>query len=101
MRVTRAEYPGQDTKGRPFALVAGSAVQQSSAEPIVRMTDLSGAFSLTDGAETNAATHSHYNIDRETGTVAGTVLVQGADGHSHDSQGGAGARKTRPPTTER
>src|SRR3546814_9500882 len=25
MRVTRAEYRGQDTKGRPFALVAGSA----------------------------------------------------------------------------
>src|SRR3546814_7619547 len=37
MRVTRAEYRGQDTKGRPFALVAGSAVQKSSAEPIVRI----------------------------------------------------------------
>lgn len=42
MKVTRAEYRGQDAKGQPFALLAGSAVQKSSAEPIVRMTDLVG-----------------------------------------------------------
>src|SRR3546814_221333 len=65
MRVTRAEYRGQDTKGRPFALVAGSAVQQSSAEPIVRMTDLSGAISLTDGPATLAADPAQYNMARK------------------------------------
>src|SRR6218665_3762470 len=37
MKVTRAEYRGQDAKGQPFALLAGSAVQKSSVEPIVRM----------------------------------------------------------------
>src|SRR3546814_5962259 len=72
MRVTRAEYRGQDTKGRPFALVAGSAVQKSSAEPIVRMTDLSGAISLDDGPATIDAEHAQYDMDRETGTVPGT-----------------------------
>src|SRR3546814_5523008 len=95
MRVTRAEYRGQDTKGRPFALVAGSAVQQSSAEPIVRMTDLSGAIILTDGPATIAAEHAQYNMDSETVTVPGTVLVKGADGYSIDAQGVAGDLKTR------
>src|SRR3546814_3229553 len=28
MKVTRAEYRGQDSKGQPFALLAGSAVQK-------------------------------------------------------------------------
>ena len=95
MRVTRAEYRGQDTKGRPFALVAGSAVQKSSAEPIVRMTDLSGAISLTDGPATIAAEHAQYDMDSETVTVPGTVLVKGADGYSIDAQGVAVNLKTR------
>src|SRR5690606_11595531 len=95
MRVTRAEYRGQDTKGRPFALVAGSAVQKSSAEPIVRMTDLSGAISLTDGPATIAAEHAQYNMDSETVTVPGTVLVKSADGYRIDAQGVAVDLKTR------
>src|SRR3546814_10060578 len=86
MRVTRAEYRGQDTKGRPFALVAGSAVQKSSAEPIVRMTDLSGAISLDDGPATIAAEHAQYDMDSETVTVPGTVLVKGADGYSRSEE---------------
>src|SRR5690606_35209767 len=49
MKVTRAEYRGQDSKGQPFALIAGSAVQKSSAEPIVRLSQLSGAIRLDDG----------------------------------------------------
>ena len=36
MKVVRAEYRGQDTKGQPFALIADSAVQKSSAEQIGR-----------------------------------------------------------------
>ena len=95
MRVTRAEYRGQDTRGRPFALVAGSAVQKSSAEPIVRMTDLSGAISLEDGPATIAAQHAQYNMDNETVTVPGTVLVKGADGYRIDAQGVAVDLKTR------
>src|SRR3546814_5444606 len=82
MRVTRAEYRGQDTKGRPFALLAGSAVQQSSAEPIVRMTDLTGSISLTDGPATIAAEHSQHQRDSATVNMPGQVLVQGADGSS-------------------
>jgi lipopolysaccharide export system protein LptC len=85
MKVTRAEYRGQDSKGQPFALLAGSAVQKSSAEPIVRMTDLSGAIKLTDGPATIVAKDSAYNMDTEKVAVPGLVQVKGADGYRIDA----------------
>ncbi len=85
MKVTRAEYRGQDGKGQPFALLAGSAVQKSSAEPIVRMTDLSGAIKLSDGPATIVAKDSAYNMDTEKVAVPGLVQVKGADGYRIDA----------------
>ena len=85
MNVTRAEYRGQDGKGQPFALLAGSAVQKSSAEPIVRMTDLSGAIKLSDGPATIVAKDSAYNMDTEKVAVPGLVQVKGADGYRIDA----------------
>jgi lipopolysaccharide export system protein LptC len=85
MKVTRAEYRGQDAKGQPFALLAGSAVQKSSAEPIVRMTDLSGAIRLTDGPATIVARDSAYNMDTEKVAVPGLVQVKSADGYRIDA----------------
>lgn len=85
MKVTRAEYRGQDSKGQPFALIAGSALQKSSAEPIVRLTDLSGAIRLADGPATIAATAAQYDMDSETVAVPGLVKVTGADGYRIDA----------------
>lgn len=85
MKVTRAEYRGQDSKGQPFALLAGSAVQKSSAEPIVRMQELSGAIRLKDGPATIAATEGQYNMDTEKVSVPGTVKVRSADGYAIDA----------------
>lgn len=82
MRVTRAEYRGQDSKGQPFALVAGSAVQKSSAEPVVEMNDLSGAIRLADGPATIVAAYGSYNMDSESVTFPKTVTVKSADGYS-------------------
>ncbi|WP_374524730.1 LPS export ABC transporter periplasmic protein LptC [Sphingopyxis sp.] len=85
MKVTRAEYRGQDSKGQPFALLAGSAVQKSSAEPIVRMQDLSGAIRLKDGPATIAAAAGQYDMDTEKVSVPGTVKVRSADGYAIDA----------------
>ena len=85
MKVTRAEYRGQDAKGQPFALLAGSAVQKSSVEPIVRMTDLSGAIRLTDGPATIVARNSAYNMETEKVAVPGLVQVKGAGGYRIDA----------------
>ncbi|RYD42147.1 MAG: LPS export ABC transporter periplasmic protein LptC [Sphingomonadales bacterium] len=95
MKVTRAEYRGQDAKGQPFALLAGSAVQKSSAEPIVRMTDLSGAIRLNDGPATIVAKQSAYNMDTEKVDVPGLVQVRSANGYRIDASNVAVDLKTR------
>ena len=95
MKVTRAEYRGQDAKGQPFALLAGSAVQKSSAEPIVRMTDLSGAIKLADGPATIVAEDSAYNMDTEKVAVPGLLRVKSAGGYRIDASNVAVDLKTR------
>ncbi|MBJ7439829.1 MAG: LPS export ABC transporter periplasmic protein LptC [Sphingopyxis sp.] len=95
MKVTRAEYRGQDAKGQPFALLAGSAVQKSSAEPVVRMTDLSGAIRLTDGPATIVARNSAYNMETEKVAVPGLVQVKSAGGYRIDASNVSIDLKTR------
>ncbi|WP_137753447.1 LPS export ABC transporter periplasmic protein LptC [Sphingopyxis sp. L1A2A] len=95
MKVTRAEYRGQDAKGQPFALLAGSAVQKSSAEPIVRMSDLSGAIRLADGPATIVARNSAYNMETEKVAVPGMVQVKSAGGYRIDASNVSIDLKTR------
>lgn len=95
MRVTRAEYRGQDNKGQPFALLAGSAVQKSSAEPIVRMEQLSGAINLNSGPATIAALAGAYNMDLQEVQVPGLVKLRGADGYLIDATNVAISLKNR------
>ena len=95
MKVVRAEYRGQDTKGQPFALIADSAVQKSSAEPIVRMSQLSGAIKLNDGPATIAAIEGQYNMDTEQVSVPGTVKVRSANGYRLDASNVAIDLKSR------
>ncbi|WP_432768525.1 MAG: LPS export ABC transporter periplasmic protein LptC [Sphingopyxis sp.] len=95
MKVTRAEYRGQDGKGQPFALLAGSAVQKSSAEPVVRLTDLSGAIRLADGPATIAATAAQYDMETEKMLVPGAVRVNSAEGYRIDATNVSVDLKTR------
>jgi len=95
MKVTRAEYRGQDSKGQPFALLAGSAVQQSSAEPVVKINELSGAIKLADGPATIAAANGAYNMDTEKVDVPGTVKVRSAGGYRIDASNVAVDLKSR------
>jgi lipopolysaccharide export system protein LptC len=81
MRVERATYRGQDAKGQPFALMAASAVQKSSSDPVVRMTDLSGAIRLVDGPATIFAANGAYDMRREQVAVAGPIRVTAASGY--------------------
>ena len=81
MRVERATYRGQDAKGQPFALMAASAVQKSSSDPVVRMTDLSGAIRLADGPATIVAAKGSYNMRREQVGVTGPITVAAAGGY--------------------
>ncbi|NCQ47997.1 MAG: LPS export ABC transporter periplasmic protein LptC, partial [Sphingomonadales bacterium] len=81
MRVTEALYRGEDSEGRPFSLKAGSAVQKSSSEAIVELSDLSARILLTDGPAQIRASGGRYDMDQEKVRVPGPVQVEAASGY--------------------
>ncbi len=81
MRVTRADYRGQDTKGQPFRLTAASAVQQSSQDPIVRLTALGARVALADGPAAVVAPRGRYDMSAERLAIDGDVLFRDATGY--------------------
>ena len=80
MRVSNALYRGEDSKGRPFSLRAGSAVQKSSDEPILRMTDLSGRLLMDNGPASIVAGRGLYDMREEKVRVEGPMSFAGGDG---------------------
>ena len=76
MRLMTALYRGEDGEGRPFSLRAGSAVQKSSAEQVLNMTDLSGRIMLTDGPASIIAGQGLYDLNKESMRVNGPLSVQ-------------------------
>lgn len=81
LRVDNAMYRGQDSKGRPFSLSAGSAVQASASEPVVRMSNLTARLLLADGPAVLNAPAGHYDIDKEVVAVDGVMRFTAADGY--------------------
>jgi lipopolysaccharide export system protein LptC len=80
MRVSNALYRGEDSKGRAFTLSAGSAVQKSSKEPILRMEDLQGKIMMDNGPATIIAAQSYYDMDAEKVRVQGPLNFSGGGG---------------------
>jgi lipopolysaccharide export system protein LptC len=76
MRLTEALYRGEDNKGRPFSLRAGSAVQKTSAQPVLDMTALSARIMLDDGPASVLAQRGSYSLARETVRVNGPLAVE-------------------------
>lgn len=81
MRVTEALYRGEDSKGQPFSLRAGSAVQKSSREPIVDLKDLSARMLLSEGPAVLSAQKGRYDMESERVAVDGPVLFEAAGGY--------------------
>ncbi|MBB6192503.1 lipopolysaccharide export system protein LptC [Sphingobium wenxiniae] len=81
MRLTEALYRGEDSKGQPFSLRAGSAVQKSSREPVVDLNDLSARILLSDGPAVLSAQKGQYNMDDEQIGIVGPVQFQSAGGY--------------------
>lgn len=76
LRVVEALYRGEDSKGRPFSLRAGSAVQKTSAQPVLDMTSLSGRISLNDGPASIIAQRGSYDLGKETMRVTGPLAAE-------------------------
>lgn len=81
MRVTRAQYRGQDDKGQGFLLNAGSAVQATSKVPVVRLGDLSAFLATDTGPATIVAPRANYDLDAEKLQVVGPLTFQTQDGY--------------------
>jgi lipopolysaccharide export system protein LptC len=76
MRLVEALYRGEDSNGRPFSLRAGSAVQKTSATPVLDMTSLSGRILLNDGPASIVAQRGTYDLGKETMRVNGPLAVE-------------------------
>ncbi|WP_188063319.1 LPS export ABC transporter periplasmic protein LptC [Sphingobium sp. KCTC 72723] len=81
MRVTEALYRGQDSKGQPFSLRAGSAVQKSSREPVVDLNSMSARILLSDGPATLTAQKGRYDMETERVGIEGPVQFEAAGGY--------------------
>ncbi|WP_157215568.1 LPS export ABC transporter periplasmic protein LptC [Flavisphingomonas formosensis] len=87
LRVSDALYRGEDTKGQPFALRAESAVQQTSRDPVVKLSNLSARIMLNDGPANIVAGKGRYNMTTEQVLIDGPVKLQTQGGYllnTHD-----------------
>jgi lipopolysaccharide export system protein LptC len=82
MRVTAALYRGEDSKGQPFSISAGSAVQVSSKDPVVRLQDMVAQITLPEGPASLTAAAGRYNMDNEIVNVDGPIAFKTSDGYS-------------------
>lgn len=81
MRVAEALYRGEDSKGQPFSLRAGSAVQKTSAVPIVDLNDMSARILLSDGPAVLDARRGRYDMQTEKVAIDGPVQFQSEGGY--------------------
>jgi lipopolysaccharide export system protein LptC len=80
MRVEKAQYTGEDSRGQKFQITANRAVQRSSDQPIVDIWGMLARFGLSQGPVTVAANQGRYNLDEQKVNVEGPVRVSGPDG---------------------
>ncbi len=86
LKIQRARYRGADAKGQPFILNAGSAVQRSSAEPVVEINDLAAQIGLQDGPATLTAPTGRYDMESERMKVDGPIAFRGPNNYTLDTQ---------------
>lgn len=95
LRIERAEYRGEDAKGQAFHLHAGSAVQQSSAEPVVELNDLQAEIQLPEGPASIVAPKGRYDLNTEQVAVDGAIRFKASDGYLLDTQNATVDLKSR------
>jgi lipopolysaccharide export system protein LptC len=86
LRVARAEYRGRTTQGDDFAISAASAVQRSSAVPVVELTGLVARLDGADGPSMASAPSGRYFIETDRLEVAGPVLLRADGGYRLDAE---------------
>lgn len=88
LKIQAAQYRGVDDKGQPFSLDAGSAIQRSSAEPVVQLNQLAASIRLSDGPATVSANSGRYDMRTEQVKLDGPLDFKSAGGYdlqTHDA----------------
>jgi len=88
LKIQSAQYRGEDGKGQPFTLSAQSAVQKSSAEPVVQIGGLAAVLHLADGPAQFKANTGRYDMDSQQVAVDGPIDFRGPNGYdlkTHDA----------------
>jgi lipopolysaccharide export system protein LptC len=95
LKIETAVYRGQDGKGEPFRLTAASAIQKSSAEPIVKLSTLAAQIQFKDGPADLVADRGRYNMTTDQLKVDGPIRFQSANGYTLNTQDATVDLKTR------
>lgn len=81
LKVSAAQYRGQDDAGRPFVLSAQSALQANSQTQVVEIGGLSARILLDSGPAGFSANRARYNMENDHVDVVGPILFTAADGY--------------------
>jgi lipopolysaccharide export system protein LptC len=81
LRVTEAAYRGEDNRGRPFILTAGSAVQASARVPVVELSQLVAKIELAEGPAEISTPDGSYDYAAEMVRATGPINFLAADGY--------------------
>ncbi len=95
MKIEAAQYRGQDAKGQAFTLDAGSAIQRSSAEPVVEIKTLAAQLQMNDGPAQLTAPSGRYDMRSEQVKVDGPIAFTAADGYKLGTSNATVDLKTR------
>jgi lipopolysaccharide export system protein LptC len=95
LKVADALYRGKDSKGRPFALRAGSAVQQNSNKPILKMHNVRGQLQMDKGLARIEAANGIYNMDTEVIRTIGPLAFTDGNGFNLTASNVALTMKSR------
>lgn len=81
LRMEAPRYRGTDSQGRPFEISAASAVQQTSATPVVELNDVAARMELPNDAVQVNADHGSYNLEQEQLKVTGPLVLTTEGGY--------------------
>jgi lipopolysaccharide export system protein LptC len=81
LKVAEALYRGEDSRGRPFSLRAGSAVQRTSRDPVVQLNELEARLQMDNGGAVVTARRGSYDMERETVAIEGPIQFETGNGY--------------------
>jgi lipopolysaccharide export system protein LptC len=81
LKISAAQYRGQDNEGRPFVLNARSALQATSRVQVVDIRDMNAQIQLDSGPARLQAGRARYDMENDHVAVVGPVTFTAADGY--------------------